>query len=135
MRIAMTRTNCRVALLASLALVALPACTALEQLAALRTVTFAFAGISDVRAAGIRVGPGASYGSLSSTDITRLGAAIVARNIPLDMIAHVSATNPPDNTVTARVPGNPNLLPRGYYMLFALNRAGVPAIAPWVRIV
>ena len=40
-----------------------------------------------------------------------------------------------DNTVTARVPGNHNLVPRGYYMLFALNRAGVPAIAPWVRIV
>lgn len=99
----MTRTNCRVALLASLALVALPACTALEQLAALRTVTFAFAGISDVRVAGIRVGPGASYSSLSATDIARLGAAIVTRNVPLDMIAHVSATNPPDNTVTARM--------------------------------
>jgi hypothetical protein len=39
------------------------------------------------------------------------------------------------DTVNARVPGNPNLVPPGYYMLFALNRAGVPAEAPWVRLV
>lgn len=50
------------------------------------------------------------------------------RSVPLSF--SVSGT-----TVTARVPDNPNLVPPGYYMLFALNRAGVPARAPWVRIV
>jgi hypothetical protein len=40
-----------------------------------------------------------------------------------------------DTTVFARVPENHSLVPRGYYMLFAVNRAGVPGVAPWVRIV
>lgn len=32
------------------------------------------------------------------------------------------------------VPANPNLLPPGYYMMFAQNTAGVPSVARWVRI-
>ncbi len=50
------------------------------------------------------------------------------RSVPLPF--SVSGT-----TVTARVPENRNLLPPGYYMLFAVSLAGVPAVAPWVRIV
>ena len=50
------------------------------------------------------------------------------RSVPL----HFSVSG---TTVTARVPENHNLVPPGYYMLFAVNRAGVPAVAPWVRIV
>jgi hypothetical protein len=37
-------------------------------------------------------------------------------------------------TVTATAPTNVDLLPPGYYMLFAVNRSGVPAVAPWVRV-
>ena len=37
-------------------------------------------------------------------------------------------------TVTAQVPANPFELPPGYYLLFALNSLGVPAVAPWVRV-
>jgi hypothetical protein len=37
-------------------------------------------------------------------------------------------------TVTAQVPGNANDAPAGYYMLFAVNRSGVPSVAPWVHI-
>lgn len=84
-------------------LLAVPGCTALQQLAALRTVAFAFAGISDVRVAGIRLSAGSRFASLSLADAARLGAAIVAQDVPLEMIAHVSATNPPENTVTARM--------------------------------
>ena len=50
------------------------------------------------------------------------------RSVPLPF--SVSGT-----TVTARVPENRNLLPPGHYMLFAVSLAGVPAVAPWVRIV
>ncbi|SNQ48378.1 conserved exported hypothetical protein [Frankia canadensis] len=32
------------------------------------------------------------------------------------------------------VPSNPNLLPPGYYMMFAQNTAGVPSVARWVRV-
>jgi len=91
------------ALLALIALLALPGCTALQQLAVLRTVSFAFAGISDVRVAGIAIGPGARFSSLGVADAARLGAAVVAREVPLELVAHVSATNPPENTVTARM--------------------------------
>jgi hypothetical protein len=32
------------------------------------------------------------------------------------------------------LPSNPNLVPPGYYMLFAVNRAGVPSTANWVQV-
>ena len=50
------------------------------------------------------------------------------RSVPLTFSA--SGTQ-----VTAQLPSNTNLMPPGYYMLFALNSSGVPAEAPWVRIV
>lgn len=99
----MVRTRQFVAPLALIALLTIPGCTALRQMAALRSVTFAFAGVSDVRLAGIRIGAGSSYSSLSVTDAARLGAAVMAREVPIDFIAHVSARNPPENTVTARM--------------------------------
>lgn len=99
----MHRASRFVAPLALLTLLVVPGCTALQELAALRTVTFAFAGISDVRIAGVRIGQGASFQSLSIADATRLGAAVVAQEVPLEMVAHVSAANPAENTVSARM--------------------------------
>ena len=49
------------------------------------------------------------------------------RSVPLTF--SVSGT-----TVTAAVPANVNVVPPGYYMLFALNGSGVPAVAPWVQV-
>ena len=98
----MPRASRLVAPLALLVLLVIPGCAALQQLATLRTVTFAFVGVSDVRIAGIRIGAGSSYGSLSLADAARLGAAVVANDVPLEMVAHVGAKNPPENTVTAR---------------------------------
>jgi hypothetical protein len=37
-------------------------------------------------------------------------------------------------TITAQVPSSSFVTPPGYYMLFALNSSGVPAVAPWVRV-
>jgi len=91
------------AALAVLALIAVPGCAALQQLAVLRTVTFAFAGLSDVRLAGIRLDSGTSYATLSLADVRLLGNAVIARQVPLEFIAHVSASNPAANTVTARM--------------------------------
>ncbi len=34
------------------------------------------------------------------------------------------------NQITVHVPGNPNLLPPGYYMLFIV-RQGIPSVASW----
>jgi hypothetical protein len=41
---------------------------------------------------------------------------------------------PRSGQVSVRVPSNPNLLPPGYYMLFFLNRAGVPSVAKFIRV-
>jgi hypothetical protein len=50
------------------------------------------------------------------------------RNVPMSF--QVSGS-----TITAQVPANVNLVPPGYWMLFAVNGSGVPGVAPWVRIV
>jgi streptogramin lyase len=34
----------------------------------------------------------------------------------------------------ARMPANPNLVPPGYYMLFVVDRKGVPSMAHWVHV-
>ena len=66
-------------------------------------MTFAFAGVSDVRLAGIRIGAGSSFGSLSLRDAANLTAAVVAKDVPIEFVAHIDATNPPDNKVAARM--------------------------------
>lgn len=101
----MTRAARSVPLLAFALLLAVPGCATLKQLAVLRTVTFAFAGISDVRVAGVRVDENSSFARLSIADAARLGAAIAANDLPLELVAHVSAANPRENTVAARLLG------------------------------
>ena len=88
---------------ALLAVVALPGCAAMNEVAALRHVTFAFSGVSNVRFVGIAIGPGASYSNLSMADLARLAAAALAQQAPIELVAHVSATNPPENKVPARM--------------------------------
>ncbi len=101
----MFRASRAVAVLAMIVLFAVPGCTALQQIATLRTVAFAFAGVSDVRVAGIRVGAGSSFGALSIAEAARLGAAVATKQVPLELVAHVSATNPAANSVAARMVG------------------------------
>lgn len=36
--------------------------------------------------------------------------------------------------LNAHVPSNPNLVPPGWYMLFVVNRRGVPSVAKWVHV-
>ena len=91
----------RVAL--ALALLAVTGCTAIQEMAALRSCTFAFASVSYVRLAGIEIGPDARYGTLGVGDVARLAAALLARQVPLELVAHVSTTNPADNKVAARL--------------------------------
>ncbi|OGF13981.1 MAG: hypothetical protein A2W00_04965 [Candidatus Eisenbacteria bacterium RBG_16_71_46] len=94
----------RIAALLALSVLGLtPGCAALQELAAVRTVTFAFAGVSDVRLAGVSIGAGSRFTSLGVSDAARLGAAVLADQVPLELVAHVSAANPRENTVTARL--------------------------------
>jgi len=39
------------------------------------------------------------------------------------------------NTLSVTVPPNKNLAPPGYYLLFILNKDGVPSIAPFVQLI
>lgn len=90
---------------ALLALLLLPGCASISQLAMLRTATFAFAGVSDVRLVGIPIGPGADYSKLGMGDVARIAAALVTKQAPLDLVAHVTATNPAENRATAKMLG------------------------------
>ncbi|MGW4119461.1 galactose oxidase-like domain-containing protein [Nocardia sp. NPDC004711] len=58
-------------------------------------------------------------------------------------ITHVTDTNErvvdlpmthTDSGVSVSIPDNPAIAPSGYYMLFALNSAGVPSMAKWVHL-
>lgn len=49
------------------------------------------------------------------------------RSVPLTFSASGS-------TLTAQLPSSANVLPAGYYMLFAVNSDGVPSVAPWIRV-
>src|SRR5262245_51539742 len=64
-------------LFASLLLV--PGCSSMSQLAALRLCSFTFSGVSDVRLAGISIGPGANYSNLGVADVARLTAAVLSK--------------------------------------------------------
>jgi hypothetical protein len=88
-----------------LSILLLPGCAAVNELAALRSVTFEFAGVSDVRFVGIPIGPGADYSRLGMADVARLAAAALAKQAPIELVAHVSATNPAENKVVARMVG------------------------------
>ena len=89
--------------LALLAIVALPGCAAMQEVAALRSVGFAFSSVSNVRFVGIPIGPGASYSNLGMADVARLASAALAKQAPIELVAHVSATNPAENRVPARM--------------------------------
>ena len=66
------------------ALLLVPGCSTLQQLTVLKTVSFEFAGITDVRIAGIRIDDEASVRALTVADATRLGAAVLAGEVPHD---------------------------------------------------
>lgn len=94
----------RTRFLAAFALLALiPACATVQSLAALRSVTFAFERVSDLRLAGVRISPGMGFSDLGLADAARITAAIVTRSVPLELVGHVDATNPRENRVEARM--------------------------------
>lgn len=93
-----------VALLVTSAL-GLMGCATLQQIAALRSVTFAFTHVSDVRVAGVRVENAASFSRLSLADGAKLATAVATQDVPLELVAHVAATNPRENTVRASMVG------------------------------
>lgn len=91
----------RVLLLAALTLAC--GCAAARELAALHQVEFRFDRISSPRVAGVPLERIRSYGDLSAAEIARLGMAVAAADIPMELTVHVEGRNPETNTVTARL--------------------------------
>lgn len=87
--------------LAGFVMLSTAACATLQQLAALRQVDFALAGVRNGRLAGVDLARIRSYSDLTATDIGRISLALARKDLPLDFVVDVRAENPPDNQVTA----------------------------------
>ena len=59
--------------------------------------------LSDVRVAGIDLARVRTYSQLSVTEAARLAAAVSQRTLPMDFTVHLTAVNPEDNSVDARL--------------------------------
>jgi len=92
----------RAAAVLSLAL-ALSSCATLQQIAALRDVDFSVDRLSGVRLAGVDLARVRSYSQLSVTEAARLASAVSQRTLPMDFTVHLTALNPEDNSVDARL--------------------------------
>ncbi len=78
-------------------------CATLQQITALRQVDFAIDRVSEVRLAGIDLTGQRSYGDLSLAEAATLVAALSRRDVSLAFNLHLSAVNPADNRVSARL--------------------------------
>lgn len=70
--------------------------------------------------------------SITKVALVRLGAVTHSNNmdqryVPVSLTAGSGA-------LTATVPASINIVPPGYYMLFIINSAGVPSVAPILRV-
>jgi len=96
---ALLRALCASAVLAFSGL----SCATLQQVAALRQVDFAIDRVADARIAGIALDRVRSYNDLSATQVASLGLALARGRLPFEFRLHLSALNPPENEVTARL--------------------------------
>jgi hypothetical protein len=89
---------------AALLLAAMTAgCAATRGLMALTQVDFSYDRVSDAEIAGIALSEIHSYEDIRPTDAARLAIAIGLKDVPLDLTVHLTALNPRDNDVSARM--------------------------------
>jgi hypothetical protein len=80
---------------------ALGGCATLQQIAALRRVDFALAGVQDGRLAGVPLSRIATYQDLSAIELGRIALAVARNDLPLSFRVDVQAENPAVNRATA----------------------------------
>ena len=85
------------------ALLLLPSCQTLQQVAALRDVDFAIDGVTDTQLAGLDLTQIRSYSDLGARDVLNLTRAVASREMPLQFNVQIEAANPAENPVTARL--------------------------------
>lgn len=76
-------------------------CATIQQISALRRVSFAMAGVQGGRLAGVELSRVASYEDLTALEVGRLALAVARDDIPFDFQVNVRAENPADNAATA----------------------------------
>lgn len=81
----------------------LAGCQTLREIAALRQLDFALAGVVSPRLAGIDLDRVVTPDDLSASDMLRLGNAVLRQDLVFDLTLLVGAENPETNTVAARV--------------------------------
>jgi hypothetical protein len=71
-------------------------------------------------------------GDISSVTVIRAGS--VTHQIDTDQRSVPLTFTAAEGTLTAKSPANAALAPPGYYLLFIVNKTGVPCVAPWLKI-
>lgn len=87
----------------AIAIVAMWGCSTLQEIAALRSVAFSLDRVDNVRIAGVRVDDRRRFSDLSALEVGRIAGAVAMKSVPLDLVVHVRAENPKENSVTARL--------------------------------
>jgi hypothetical protein len=82
---------------------ALPGCTAIQEIAALRSVTFSLDRVTALNLAGVDLSGVQRASDLSLSGGTRVAAAFARGQLPLAMTLHVLGENPMSNPVAARL--------------------------------
>jgi len=90
-------------LIAGLMLVTGLQCQTIREITNLRNVRFAIDRVASAQLAGVDVQKLRSYQDLSPGDVINLGRALARKDIPLDFMLHLTAENPPDNSVQANL--------------------------------
>jgi len=68
------------------------------------------------------------------SSVVAIRATSVTHQISTDQRAIPLTFTAATGSLSARSPANSAVAPPGYYLLFILSKAGVPSIAPWLRI-
>jgi hypothetical protein len=71
-------------------------------------------------------------GQITHVRLVRLGS--VTHAFDANTMAVSLGFTPGDGTITVTAPPNPNVAPPGHYMLFVLNRNGVPSSGRIIRV-
>jgi len=83
--------------------------------------------------------PGATF-TLSSADAASVSKVALVRpgsvthQVNTDQRHHFLGFTVNGTTITCTMPANPNLVPVGHYLVFALNGQGVPSVGRWLQV-
>ncbi|MEM8487200.1 MAG: hypothetical protein AAF564_16725 [Bacteroidota bacterium] len=81
----------------------LQGCQTIKEIANLRNVDFALGAVSNLRLAGVNLDGVNSVGDVKATDMVKLAAAVLRKDLPISFAVDLKAQNPADNTVAARL--------------------------------